>query len=92
MDRKMIERFKRSLHDGGQRRGSHLLYLDRLKRWAELLERQGERPLNVLRESEGELDGIHDGMRLLNSAISVAYADSGMRSAGLGLKSTGSNW
>ena len=56
---------------------------DRLDRWAELLEREPDRVLRTLDEIEWKPKAVRLAMRADNSALSVAYADSLLRTEGL---------
>jgi len=56
---------------------------DRLERWAQLLERNPEKRLTTLRETEYQPDGARALMREDGSALSVAFQDQVLRDAGL---------
>lgn len=56
---------------------------ERLDRWAELLEREPDRMLKTLDEIEWKPKAERIVMRADNSALSVAYADPVLRTAGL---------
>lgn len=56
---------------------------ERLDRWAELLEREPDRILRTLDEIEWKPKAVRLAMRADNSALSVAYADPVLRTAGL---------
>lgn len=56
---------------------------ERLVRWTELLERDPERILTTLHETEFKSASVRAVMRCDNSAISVAYSDPLLRTAGL---------
>ena len=56
---------------------------ERLLRWTELLERNPERLLTTLHETEFKPASVRAAMRCDNSAISVAFSDSLLRAAGL---------
>lgn len=56
---------------------------ERLDRWAELLERQPDRQLRTLDEIEWKPRAVRRAMRADNSAITVAFSDPVLRSAGL---------
>lgn len=56
---------------------------ERLDRWAELLEREPDRLLRTLDEIEWKPKAVRLAMRADNSALSVAYADPVLRTAGL---------
>ena len=56
---------------------------DRLERWAQLLERNPEKRLTTLRETEYQPDGVRSLMREDGSALSVAFQDQVLRDAGL---------
>jgi hypothetical protein len=56
---------------------------ERLLRWTELLERDPERLLTTLHETEFKPASVRAAMRCDNSAISVAFSDPILRAAGL---------
>jgi hypothetical protein len=56
---------------------------ERLERWAQLLERNPERRLATLRETEYQPESARVVMRGDNTAISVAFHDQALRDAGL---------
>ncbi|MGK9051118.1 hypothetical protein [Xaviernesmea oryzae] len=56
---------------------------ERLERWAEVLERDPDRSLNTLRETEYQPADMRAAMRDDGTAISVAFADPILREAGL---------
>lgn len=56
---------------------------ERLQRWTELLERNPERLLTTLPETEFKPASVRAAMRCNNSAISVAFSDPILRAAGL---------
>jgi len=56
---------------------------ERLQRWAELLERQPDRRLNTLFETEHQSQTMRETMRHVETPISVAVADPILRTAGL---------
>lgn len=56
---------------------------ERLERWAELLERQPDRRLATLHQTEYQPFGTRDTMRSDGSPISVAFADPVLRAEGL---------
>jgi hypothetical protein len=62
---------------------SALSRTQRLERWAGLLQREPDRKLNTFFETEYENDERRAGLRRDNSPISVAFADSVLRAAGL---------
>ena len=61
----------------------HLSRLERLNRWAELLEMRPNRRLNTLRETEHQSVAFRSVMRMPDTPIAVAFADPVLRSAGL---------
>jgi len=56
---------------------------ERLDRWAELLEREPDRLLSTLDEIEWKPKAVRLGMRADNSALTVAFNDPVLRTAGL---------
>jgi hypothetical protein len=56
---------------------------ERLDRWAELLEQETDRPLNTLDEIEWKPRAERHAMRADGSALTVAFSDPMLRSAGL---------
>jgi hypothetical protein len=56
---------------------------ERLERWAELLERNPDRRLATLHQTEYQPAGARAAMRSNGSPISVAFADPVLRAAGL---------
>ena len=56
---------------------------ERLEHWVGLLEREPQRRLNTLRETELCTPRLRDTMRSDNSPISVAFADPVLRAQGL---------
>ena len=56
---------------------------ERLERWAQLLERNPERRLATLRETEYQSEHVRALMREDGSALSVAFLDPVLRDAGL---------
>ena len=56
---------------------------DRLDRWAELLEREPERMLRTLDEIEWKPKAVRLAMRADNSALTIAFDDPVLRTAGL---------
>lgn len=56
---------------------------ERLIRWAELLERQPERRLNTLLETEYQAWETREAIRVANSPISVAFDDPVLRADGM---------
>lgn len=56
---------------------------ERLERWAQLLERNPQRRLTTLRETEYQPDSARTIMRADGTAISVAFHDPVLRDAGL---------
>ena len=56
---------------------------ERLERWAQLLERNPERRLSTLHQTEYQPDGARAVMRGDNTAISVAFHDPVLRDAGM---------
>ncbi len=56
---------------------------ERLDRWAQLLERNPEKRLTTLRETEYQPEGVRVLMREDGSALSVAFQDQVLRDAGL---------
>jgi hypothetical protein len=56
---------------------------ERLDRWAELLEREPERVLRTLDEIEWKPKAVRRALRANNSALTVAFNDPVMRTAGL---------
>lgn len=56
---------------------------ERLDRWAELLEREPERVLRTLDEIEWKPKAVRHAMRADNSALTVAFHDPVLRTAGL---------
>ena len=56
---------------------------ERLDRWAELLEREPDRLLRTLDEIEWKPKAVRRVMRADNSALSVAFSDPVLRTAGL---------
>ncbi|OWK25972.1 hypothetical protein AJ87_46720 [Rhizobium yanglingense] len=56
---------------------------ERLLRWAELLEKQPDRRLRTLSETEYQPASIRDRMRCADSPIAVAYEDAVFRAEGL---------
>lgn len=56
---------------------------ERLERWAELLERNPEKRLRTLRETEYQPDGVRVLLREDGSPIWVAFQDQALREAGL---------
>ncbi len=56
---------------------------ERLTRWAELLEADGNRRLNTLMGTEYQLGAARDEMRAENSPISVAFSDPLLRAEGM---------
>ena len=56
---------------------------ERLERWAELLEANPERRLTTLYQTEFQSAGTRDAMRADGSALTVAFEDSYLRTAGL---------
>lgn len=62
---------------------SPMSQIERLERWAELLERQPDRHLGTLHGTEYEGDTTRDAMRCANSPISVAFEDPVLRADGL---------
>jgi hypothetical protein len=63
--------------------GQVLSRAERLERWTELLEQNPERLLTTLHETEFKPAAVRAVMRCDNSAISVAFSDPLLRSAGL---------
>ena len=63
--------------------GQVLSHEERLLRWTELLERDPERLLTTLHETEFKPASVRAAMRCDNSAISVAFSDPILRAAGL---------
>jgi hypothetical protein len=57
--------------------------IERLQRWAELLETQPDRRLNTLFETEYQGQAVRDAMRHVETPISVAFDDPILRTAGL---------
>ena len=55
----------------------------RLERWAELLERQPNRQLNTLRQTEHRDRDARNAMRVVDSPISVAFDDALLKYQGL---------
>ena len=60
-----------------------LTQVQRLERWAELLEANPGRRLNTVFETEYQLPRARDAMRPADSPISVAFADPVLRGDGL---------
>ncbi|WP_457090939.1 hypothetical protein [Microvirga sp. P5_D2] len=56
---------------------------ERLDRWAELLEREPDRVLRTLDEIEWKPQAVRRALRADNSALTVAFNDPVMRTAGL---------
>lgn len=56
---------------------------ERLDRWAELLERDPDRVLRTLDEIEWKPKNVRHGMRADGSALTVAFEDPVLRTAGL---------
>jgi hypothetical protein len=56
---------------------------ERLDRWAELLEREPDRVLRTLDEIEWKPKAVRRALRADNSALTVAFNDPVMRTAGL---------
>ena len=56
---------------------------ERLERWAQLLERNPERRLSTLHQTEYQPDNARAVMRGDNTAISVAFQDHVLRGAGM---------
>ena len=56
---------------------------ERLERWAQLLERNPERRLSTLHQTEYQPDGVRAVMRGDNTAISIAFHDHVLRGAGM---------
>ncbi|PVE23723.1 hypothetical protein DC522_14060 [Microvirga sp. KLBC 81] len=56
---------------------------ERLDRWAELLEREPDRLLRTLDEIEWKPKAVRLAMRADNSALTVAFTDPVLRTAGL---------
>jgi hypothetical protein len=56
---------------------------ERLQRWAELLERDPQRVLSTLYETEHQPDAVRAALHGDNTAISVAFDDPVLRAAGL---------
>ena len=56
---------------------------ERLERWAQLLERNPERRLKTLRETEYQPESVRTVLRADGTAISVAFHDHVLRDAGL---------
>lgn len=56
---------------------------DRLRRWAELLEREGSRRFPTLHDLELAPRSEHFSLRAKGSAIAVAFADPALRASGL---------
>jgi hypothetical protein len=56
---------------------------ERLERWAQLLERNPERRLSTLHQTEYQPDGARATMRADETAISVAFQDDVLRGAGM---------
>lgn len=57
--------------------------VERLERWAQLLERNPERRLSTLHQTEYQPESARAVMRNDDTAISVAYADDILRDAGM---------
>ena len=60
-----------------------LTAVERLNRWADLLERRGTERLSTLAETEYQPSAARARMQAPNSALSVAFADPLLRSDGL---------
>jgi hypothetical protein len=56
---------------------------ERLRRWADLLKREGEQPLDALHWVEFYAESERKRLRRDNSPITVAYADPVLRAEGL---------
>jgi hypothetical protein len=56
---------------------------ERLERWAELLEREPDRRLATLHQTEYQPIGVRETMRSAGSPISVAFEDPILRAEGL---------
>ncbi|WP_426129516.1 hypothetical protein [Pararhizobium sp. PWRC1-1] len=56
---------------------------ERLRRWVELLERDPQRVLSTLRQTEHQPNAARALLRSDNSAISVAFGDPVLRAAGM---------
>lgn len=84
MEHRTLEQVKRlaEFHPG-ENVPVQLTRRQRLERWAELLERHGDRRLNMLTGTEYRFYRGRDGMRCEGSPISVAYEDPVLRNAGL---------
>jgi hypothetical protein len=57
--------------------------VERLKRWANLLQEEAHRPLQTLLGTEWEEPEVRDALRADQSPISIAWADPLLRSEGL---------
>jgi hypothetical protein len=57
--------------------------IERLQRWADLLDQNPDRRLNTLFETEFQFPAVRDAMRVDDSPVSVALADPLLRSDGL---------
>ncbi len=85
MEYKSVEQLARvATVDAETQTAPAMTQMQRLQRWAELLERHPGRRLNTFFQTEYQRPEMRDAMRAGESPISVAFADPTLRAAGLG--------
>jgi len=83
MEHKTLEQLERVAEVRDQPQTPVLTPIQRLERWADLLEGEPDRHLNTLHGTEYQTATARDAMRCANSPISVAFADPVLHDAGL---------
>jgi hypothetical protein len=83
MEHKTVEQLKRVAEVRDDFQAEALTPIQRLYRWADLLEERPDRRLTTLHGTEYEEEAVRDTMRSDESPISVAFEDPVLRAAGL---------
>ncbi len=83
MEHKTVEQLKRVAEVRDDFQAQALTPVQKLLRWAELLEARPDRSLTTLHGTEYEVGAVRDAMRSDDSPISVAFADPVLRAAGM---------
>ena len=83
MEHKTVEQLKRVAEVRDDFQAEALTPIQRLYRWADLLDERPDRRLTTLYGTEYEDESIRNSMRSDESPISVAFADPVLRDAGL---------
>ena len=83
MEHKTVEQLKRVAEVRDDFQAQALTQVQKLYRWAELLDEVPDRYLTTLHGTEYQSGAVRDAMRSDGSPISVAFADPVLRAAGM---------